>query len=263
MIGVSLGMIGGGGSILTVPALVYLVGTAPVLATAYSLFIVGSTSLVGGVQKYFQGYVDVKNAVIFGIPSIIGVYTTRKFIVTAIPDDLGIVMGFNLTKDILIMLVFAVLMVLASVSMIRKGNGNGNGNGSNEGSTRKVWSKWNYLLITLEGLVVGAITGFVGAGGGFLIIPALVLLTGLPMKQAVGTSLVIIAAKSLLGFLGDISNMEIDWAMLGIFTLLSVGGIFLGNRLSRNIAGERLKTAFGWFVLIMGIYIIARELMTA
>jgi uncharacterized membrane protein YfcA len=259
MIGVSLGMIGGGGSILTVPALVYLVGTAPVLATAYSLFIVGSTSLVGGLQKYFQGYVDVKNAVIFGIPSIIGVYTTRKYIVTAIPEDLGMVMGFHVTKNLLIMLLFAVLMVLASVSMIRKGNGNS----SAVGSDKKEWSKWNYIFIILEGLVVGAITGFVGAGGGFLIIPALVLLTGLPMKQAVGTSLIIIAAKSLLGFLGDISNMDIDWPMLGIFTLLSVGGIFIGNRLSKNVAGEKLKTAFGWFVLVMGIYIIARELMTA
>jgi len=259
MIGVSLGMIGGGGSILTVPALVYLMGTAPVEATAYSLFIVGSTSMVGGFQKYMQGFVDVKNAIIFGIPSIIGVFVTRKFIVPTIPDHIGVVMGSDITKDILIMLLFAILMVLASLSMIRSGKQSETTKKSEVAASAST----RYFLIVLEGLIVGSITGFVGAGGGFLIIPALVLLTGLPMKQAIGTSLVIIAAKSLFGFLGDLGHMDMQWQLLGTFTALAIGGIFLGNKLSKNIEGHKLKSAFGWFVLVMGVYIIAREIMNA
>lgn len=255
-------MIGGGGSILTVPALVYLMGTNPVTATAYSLFIVGSTSLVGSMQKYKQGLVDIKTGVIFGIPAIIGVFVTRKYVVPAIPEDLGVFFGFDITKGVMIMLLFAVLMVLASYSMIKSGS-KGNSETGNEVSQKTITGTIGIFLIILEGILVGSITGFVGAGGGFLIIPALVLLTKLPMKTAVGTSLLIIAAKSLIGFLGDMSNMEMDWQLLGIFTILAIGGIFLGNRLSKNIEGAKLKTAFGWFVLIMGIYIIARELMYA
>lgn len=252
LIGIALGLIGGGGSILTVPVLVYLLGVEPVLATAYSLFIVGATSLVGAVPKYRQGLVNMKTAVIFGVPAIAAVYATRKFIVPAIPNELFSLGIFTITKPILLMLLFAVLMVFASYSMIK---GKKEAEKSNPGEQH-----FNYPLILLEGAAVGVLTGLVGAGGGFLIIPALVVLSKLPMKQAVGTSLVIIAAKSLIGFLGDVGQQQINWVLLGIVSTLAIGGIFIGNWLSHKVNGEQLKKAFGWFVLVMGIYIIVKEL---
>ena len=252
VIGISLGLIGGGGSILTVPVLVYLMGVGPVQATAYSLFIVGSTSLVGAVPKFRQGLVDLRTALVFGAPSIAAVYATRKYIVPAIPDEVFSVGGFVVTKSVLMMLLFAVLMVAASVSMIRKPKAVAEDVGGQR--------RFNYPLITVEGLLVGVLTGLVGAGGGFLIIPALVLLSRLPMKMAVGTSLLIIAAKSLIGFLGDLSNQSMDWGLLMPVTALAVAGIFLGDRLSKSVDGESLKRGFGWFVLVMGVYIILQQL---
>lgn len=251
VIGISLGLIGGGGSILTVPVLVYLFGVEPVLATAYSLFIVGSTSLVGALPKYKQGLVNLKTALIFGAPAIVAVYATRKFIVPAIPQEIFTIAGFTVTKSVLMMLLFAVLMVFASYSMIKGKKEDENGEQGEQ--------KFNYPLILVEGTVVGILTGLVGAGGGFLIIPALVLLSKLPMKQAVGTSLLIIAAKSLIGFLGDIGQQLIDWKLLMIVTALAIGGIFIGNSFSKKIPGDKLKKWFGWFVLVMGIYIIVKE----
>ncbi len=252
LIGISLGLIGGGGSILTVPVLVYLLGVNPALATAYSLFIVGTTALVGAVPKYKQGLINLKTAIIFGAPAIAAVYATRKFIIPAIPDEVFYVGSFTVTKSILLMLIFAVLMVSASYSMIRAKKG-AEQNDSQE-------QKFNYPMILLEGAVVGILTGLVGAGGGFLIIPALVMLSKLPMKQAVGTSLLIIAAKSLIGFLGDIGNTNINWYLLLSVTSLAVAGIFVGNWLSHRISGDKLKVGFGWFVLVMGIYIIVKEI---
>lgn len=253
VIGISLGLIGGGGSILTVPVLVYLFGVEPVLATAYSLFIVGASSLVGAIPKYRQGLVNIKTAMIFGIPSIAAVFATRKFIVPMIPAEVFQIGDFVITKSILMMLLFAVLMVFASVSMIREK--------SKDNTEESEEQKFNYLVILLEGTIVGILTGLVGAGGGFLIIPALVLLSKLPMKQAVGTSLLIIAAKSLIGFTGDISNYTMDWRLLGIVTVLAIAGIFIGNQLSKKTDSHKLKKGFGWFVLVMGIYIIAKELL--
>jgi uncharacterized membrane protein YfcA len=229
-------------------------GVDPVLATAYSLFIVGATALVGGVQNARLGTVDFKTVLIFGIPSIVAVYLTRAFIVPFIPAEVFTVADFTVTKPILLMLLFAVVMVAASVSMINPSKKN------NEEDSEKELS-YNYPMILLEGSVVGVLTGLVGAGGGFLIIPALVLLAKMPMKQAVGTSLFIIAAKSLIGFTGDLGGeMVIDWTLLGIFTAASVVGIVLGILLSKKIPGAKLKTGFGWFVLVMGIYIIVKEL---
>jgi uncharacterized protein len=252
LIGVSLGLIGGGGSILTVPVLVYLFGIGPVPATAYSLFIVGSTSLIGVFPKYRQGLVNLKTALIFGAPAIAAVYATRAFLVPFIPEELFTINGSAITKAMLMMVLFAMLMVFAAISMIReKPQINGNGNGE---------QKFNYPVILLEGIVVGVLTGLVGAGGGFLIIPALVLFSKLPMKQAVGTSLLIIAAKSLIGFLGDLSHYQMDWKLLFVVASLAVAGIFAGNWLSHKIHGEKLKKAFGWFVLAMGTYIIVKEL---
>jgi uncharacterized protein len=254
LVGVSLGLIGSGGSILTVPILVYVMDVDPVLATAYSLFIVGATALVGGVQNARLGTVDFKTVLIFGIPSIVAVYLTRAFIVPFIPAEVFSVGDFTVTKPILLMLLFAVVMVAASVSMIKPSKKN-----KEEDSEKEL--SYNYPMILLEGSVVGVLTGLVGAGGGFLIIPALVLLAKMPMKQAVGTSLFIIAAKSLIGFTGDLGGeMVIDWTLLGIFTAASVVGIVLGILLAKKIPGAKLKTGFGWFVLVMGIYIIVKEL---
>ena len=255
LIGISLGLIGGGGSILTVPVLVYLFGVDPVLATAYSLFIVGLSSLVGAFPKYKSGMIDLKTAVVFGIPSIVAVFVTRKVLVPAIPATLFSVGELAFTKALAMMLLFAILMVAASVSMIRDKKKE-----ELESTAPRVF---NYPMILLEGTVVGVLTGLVGAGGGFLIIPALVMLSKLPMKQAVGTSLLIIAAKSLIGFTGDVmeNSSQMDWSLLSVVTALAIAGIFIGNRLSKKMDGAALKKGFGWFVLVMGIYIIVKELV--
>ena len=254
IVGISLGLIGSGGSILTVPILVYVMGVNPVLATAYSLFIVGSTALVGGVQSAIQKKVDFKTVLIFGIPSIAAVYATRMWLVPLIPKELFSIGSLVVTKPIAIMLLFAVVMILASISMIKSGK-------KKEAVDENAPMKYNYPMILLEGAVVGLLTGLVGAGGGFLIIPALVILARMPMKLAVGTSLFIIAAKSLIGFIGDLQGSQvIDWKLLGSFTGFAVLGIFIGIYLSKKISGDKLKKAFGWFVLIMGIYIIIKEI---
>lgn len=251
VIGLVLGLIGGGGSILTVPILVYALSINPVLATAYSLFVVGATSLVGAIKNMMKGMVDFRTAIIFAIPAFIAVYLTRAFLIPAIPDELFKINDFIVTKNLAIMLFFAFIMLLASISMIRN---------KRKETDEESEIKYNYPLIIVEGLIVGVITGIVGAGGGFLIIPALVLLAKLPMKKAVATSLFIIAIKSLVGFLGDVQNLEIDWLFLSSFTALSIIGIFIGIWLNKFIDGKKLKKAFGWFVLIMGIYIIYKEL---
>jgi uncharacterized protein len=252
LIGVSLGLIGGGGSILTVPVLVYLFGVEPVTATAYSLFIVGATSLVGTFPKYRDDMVNLKTALIFGIPSIVSVYATRAWLVPLIPNPVFSIGTLVVSKAMLLMGLFAVLMVFASVSMIRSRKGVV----AEEVLTPQ---RFNYPMILLEGAAVGLLTGLVGAGGGFLIIPALVLFSKLPMKQAVGTSLLIIAAKSLFGFMGDLSHYHLNWVLLASITSLAIAGIFIGNRMSRKVDGDQLKKAFGWFVLVMGIYILFKE----
>ena len=251
LIGVVLGLIGGGGSILTVPVLVYLLSINPVTATAYSLFVVGATSLFGSIRNFQKKRVDLKTAVVFSIPAFISVYLTRKFLVPAIPETIITLGDFTITKNIGIMLFFAVIMLMASISMILEPS-------EKDAKPRRV--KFNYFFITLEGAIVGVLTGIVGAGGGFLIIPALVLMVKLPMKRAVATSLVIIAVKSLIGFIGDVENLDINWGFLLIFTVISIAGIFVGIWLNRFIDGKKLKKGFGWFVLLMGLYIFWKEI---
>ncbi len=253
LMGLSLGLIGGGGSILTVPILVYLFGVGPVESTAYSLFVVGLTSLAGTFTHFRNGNVHLKTALIFGIPSILSVYAVRKFVVPIIPDPFFSLGTFTVTKPLFVMVLFAVLMLLASISMIRKPKKTAPESGE---------VKYNYPLIFVEGLLVGGVTGLVGAGGGFLIIPALVLLAGLPMKQAVGTSLLIIGLKSLIGFTGDLgSGLSVDYTFMLIFSAFAMVGIVLGSMLSKYISNEKLKPIFGWFVLVMGLYILGKELL--
>lgn len=254
VIGVVLGLIGGGGSILTLPVLVYLLNINPVTATAYSLFMVGGAALVGSVKNIQNGLIGYRTALVFAFPAVISVFSTRKYILPAIPEHILYVGGFDLTKDIAIMLFFAVLMIAASIMMV--------------GDSKKLHKtvigesrvKHNYPVLVLLGFLTGLVTGTVGAGGGFIIIPILVLIAGLPMKKAVGTSLVIIAINSLIGFLGDVGHMTIDWFFLLAFTGIAVIGIFTGIWLNRFIKGEKLKKGFGWFVLVMGIYILIKEL---
>lgn len=256
LVGISLGLIGSGGSILTVPILVYILGIDPVLATGYSLFVVGITSLSGGVRNFYHWNVEFKAVLLFGIPSVITVYLTRAFLMPLIPEIILKTADFQLTKPVFLMLFFAVVMVAASVSMIRPCK-------DCEKTESNQKSDYNYLMILLMGLLVGVVTGLVGAGGGFLIIPVLFFFAGIPMRSAVGTSLFIIAINSAIGFIGFVTSEHsaIDWNLLIKFTLLAVTGIFIGIYFSGKISPERLKTGFGWFVLLMGFYILTKELI--
>ncbi len=249
-IGLILGLIGGGGSILSIPILVYIFHIDIVLASAYSLFIVGITSFVGAIPKYQEHLVNIKMGILFGIPSIISIFATRTWVVPAIPDVLWQTDSFIFSKRLLLLGIFALLMILASISMIK---------GRREFNNDP--DKFKPVLVIFEGMLIGFLTGLVGAGGGFLIIPALVLLTGLTFKAAVGTSLFIIAINSLSGFLGDLLNYKIDWPFLLMITSLAVVGILIGSKLSSRIAAGDLRKSFGWFVLIMGCVILTRELL--
>lgn len=256
-IGLSLGIMGGGGSILTVPVLVYLMGVSPVLSTAYSLFVVGSTSVVGAAGYFRKGLVSLPTALVFLGPSLAAVFGVRKVLLPSLPHELLRVGSLVVTKDLLVLVAFAVLMVVAATSMIRRQPARSDSAGESAGN-----QPLNYPLVVGIGLVVGTLTGFVGAGGGFLIIPALVLGARLPMKLAVGTSLAIIALNSLIGFTGDLSaGTPIAWPFLLGFLAFALGGIVLGTYLARFIPGTKLKPAFGWFTLAMGTFILARELL--
>ncbi|WBV60418.1 sulfite exporter TauE/SafE family protein [Chryseobacterium camelliae] len=251
LIGVSLGLIGGGGSILTVPVLVYLFGINASVATEYSLFIVGISSVAGSLSYVKKRLVNFKIAVIFGIPSVISIFLTRNYLLPLIPEDIVQINHFVLTKGIFLLLVFAGLMILASYKMIRK---------NVESSTENQSDKNHTFLAAGEGSVVGMLTGLVGAGGGFMIIPALVSLLNTPMKVAVGTSLVIISLNSLIGFFSSMSPADIDWSLLSSISAIAVLGIIIGSHLSKKMDGKKLKPAFGWFILIMGVYIIIKEI---
>lgn len=249
LIGISIGLIGAGGSILAVPILVYMFSINSSLATTYSLFIVGITSLLGAFRHYQLGNLRFRLALSFALPSVLSLLFVRKFLLPQIPESIAHIGSFHLTKDTLLMLVFALLMVMASMSMIRQ-------------TKEKVVEKENLPKLIFIGLIVGMVTGFLGAGGGFLIIPALVIFAGLSMKHAVGTSLLIVFTNSLIGFSGDMINgVNINFYLLFTVSLVAILGMLLGVQLSKRIAGEKLKPGFGWFVLFMGIYIIAKELL--
>lgn len=249
IVGLILGLIGGGGSILTVPLLVYLLGYNPIIATAYSLFVVGSTSLVGTFQKYKKGLVDVKTGLAFSFPSFLAVYLSRRYVVPNFPETFFKLGNFALTKDMGIMIFFAIIMFVSSYSMIKKRK-----------EEQNTVTNQPYYKTFIQGLIIGTITGIIGAGGGFLYVPALVLWANIPMKKAVGTSLIIVTINSLIGFTGDIQTIEIEWVFLLVFTLISIMGILIGVFLSKFISSEKLKKGFGVFTLIMAIYILYKEL---
>lgn len=253
LIGVSLGLIGGGGSILTMPVMVYLFGISPVAATSYSLFIVGSTSLVGAAQQYKRGLVNTRMALFFAATSVVTVFLTRKWLVPAIPEHIATIRGFVITENWLTMILFALLMLISSLFMMRPKKSYASPADANK--------KISLGKMILFGTGIGLVTGLLGAGGGFLLIPALVLLLHLPMKQAIGTSLLVIALNSLIGFTGDLRNKGINWSLLLIVTTLAIAGILLGSYLNRRIAADKLKKAFGWFVLAMSIYILINEVV--
>ena len=244
----SLGLTGSGGSILTVPILVYLFHFSPLVATSYSLFIVGSTSLVGVINSHANRMIDLKVVLLFGLPSIITVFFTRKFLLPAIPEHIATIGNYEMEFSTLTMIFFAVLMLLASLSILRPAH---------------TWSKPVHTETTIMfyGIGVGLITGFLGAGGGFLLIPALVLLLGIEMKKAVAISLLLITLNSLIGFLGDLGSFDINWGFLGLITAIAIAGIFVGGFLSKKIKSEKLKKIFGWLVLVMGIYILVKEIV--
>lgn len=250
IMGFTLGLLGGGGSILTVPILVYVFQVNPILATAYSLFVVGSTAVIGGWRKSVKGLVEWKTGLTFAAPSLIAVFLTRYYLVPSIPSELFTLNGFTLTKDIAIMIFFAIVMLMASFSMIK---------GTPSKNSKQVKSP-NMLKIAVQASSLGLVTGLVGAGGGFLIVPALVLLVGLPIKKAIGTSLIIIAINSLIGFMGDLgSGQNIHWSFLILFTGFAILGMLLGNYTTQFVNPEKLKKGFGYFVLIMGALILLTE----
>ena len=249
LMGFTLGSIGGGGSILTVPILVYLMGITPVVATAYSLLIVGSVAAFGSYQYFKQGLIDIKASLLFAIPSIIAVYLTRLFIMPAIPDVI-LNSPMVISKDLMIMTLFATLMVFSAFMMLRNA----------KSLKPTIDNNHNPILIIIEGAVIGVFTGVLGAGGGFLIIPALVLLMGMPMKRAVGASLLIIALKSLIGFIGDIQNgIELQIPMLIYFFLITAMGMWTATKVSPKIDGQLLQKSFAYFTLVIAAVIFIRE----
>ncbi len=248
--GLTLGLIGAGGSILTVPILVYLLGVKPVVATGYSLLVVGCAAFMGALRYWRNGLVNIKAAAIFAVPAMLTVLATRRFIVPAIPDPL-----MGIPKDIFIMLLFASLMILAAVFMLQP---------------MKITPPRSHTLSAGRAIKliagsagVGLLTGMVGAGGGFLIIPTLMALFSLPIKEAIGTSLAIIAINSLVGFQGDISaGIPLDWPLLGIFLGLTLLGMGLGTTLGKRMDGAKLKKLFGVFTLLVGFAVLTEEIRT-
>lgn len=249
LMGLSLGLVGGGGSIIALPILVYLFFVSPELAIAYSLFIVGATSVFASINYIKQKNFDLGIAIRFGIPSLIAVAIARSVIMPNVPKVLFHVSGIDIKKPIVLLLLFSILMLVVSIKMIigkqKKQGKDGLDNASN---------------LTKNGLGVGFLTGFIGAGGGFLIVPALVNNAGANMKKAIGTSLIIIGINSLIGFAISAYHIsKIDWTLLLTFLAVSFVGTFAGAQLSKLISNERLKPIFGWFVLVTGIYIVIKE----
>ena len=239
LVGVSLGLLGGGGSILTVPLLVYIAGMEPKEAIATSLLVVGVTSAAGAVSHARAGRVQWRTGLLFGAAGMAGAYAGGR-------------LGEYVPGEYLL-LGFALMMVATSVAMLR---------GRKGGDSETAHHQLPVPRVLLDGVVVGLVTGLVGAGGGFLVVPALALLGGMPMPVAVGTSLIVIAMKSMAGLAGYLSSVHIDWALAGAVTFAAVLGSIIGGRLAGMVSPVHLRKGFGWFVLIMGGLVLAQEMPT-
>lgn len=251
IVGFLLGLLGGGGSTLILPVLVYLVGISAVTATSYSLLIVGVAAAFGAAGYLRKGLVDLRAVVSFGLPSIVGVFLARMLIMPQIPETVFRVDSFELTRRGFILAVFAIMVLASAFSMIRQTNRSLE---STETSAPTVWKS------IVAGLIVGTSTGFVGAGGGFMIVPALIIFLKMGTRQAIATSLFVIAIKSLVGFCADVFIVaEVEWRLLLQFTSAAVFGILLGVRLNDSVDAERLKVSFGWLILMVGIGILIKE----
>lgn len=255
LVGISLGVLGSGGSILTVPIMVYLFGVNVVDATGYSLFVVGTTSLIGAIKYINRKLVTLKTAAVFAIPSVISVFITRRFLMRAIPDPIINSQQFLLEKETLIMALFAMLMVIVGLNMIKKS--------TIENEHTHPSTSQSIAGLILIGFATGILTGIVGVGGGFIIIPALVFFAGTPVKMSVGTSLIVIAANSFIGFGAEVleRNEAINWQFLITFSAFSIAGIYIGFGFANKISTVQLKKIFGWFVLVTGIVIFIKEVL--
>lgn len=248
--GVVIGLFGGGGSILAVPIFVYLFKLNPVIATSYSMFVVGSSAAIGALINIKKKLIEYKTALIFTLPALVSVSLTRRFLIPNIPDTLLSFEYFDITKKMGLMLFFSIIIIFSSVLMMSK---------SGTEVAVKINTKKNYGLLIFTGLGVGILTGLVGAGGGFIIVPALVLFARLTIKQAVATSLIIITFNSLIGFSSDVSLLEMEWVFLVLFTALSIVGIFVGTFISGFVRESTLKTNFARFMIVMAVVIIFKE----
>ena len=251
--GVVIGLFGGGGSILAVPIFVYLFKLNPVIATSYSMFVVGSSAAIGTLINLKKKLIEYKTAAIFTLPALISVFLTRRFLIPNIPDVLLSFESFDMTKEMGLMLFFSSIIMLSSVLVMKK---------STTEITVITASEKSYVLLIFIGFGIGVLTGLVGAGGGFIIVPALVLFARLAIKQAVATSLMIITVNSLIGFCSDLSILKIEWNFLLLFTVLSILGIFVGTYISSYVRESTLKINFARFMIVMASVIIFKELLS-
>jgi hypothetical protein len=246
-IGISLGLIGGGGSILAAPVLIYVMSVPAKSAFAMTLVIVGVASAIGAIPHWRQGNVNPKIIALFAPASMLGAYLGARLA------------SMPLITPTIQLVTFGVMMLVASITMIRKGGNKSEDllGTANHHDKHSIIPKW--LAIALEGLAVGVLTGFIGIGGGFLVIPALVLLGKTPMKEAVGTSLIILTLKSVTGFAGYFGRVPIDWNLLISFTVAASGGILLGSYLNQFVSAKQLEKGFGYFVLAVAIFVLIQR----
>lgn len=249
LMGMILSLIGAGGSIMTVPILVYILGLPATIATSYSLFIVGSTALVGAFTYWRRGEIFIQKSLMFAGPALIAVWCTRTIFLPAMPQML-----LGVALDHWIMLLFSFLMLVAAALMFKSKNEISNA------TTTKISTSEIFKLM-ISSTSVGFITGIVGAGGGFLIIPSLVAIFKFTIKQSVGTSLVVIAINSFVGFVGDYSTgITLDWLLLISFIVCTVSGIFIGSKISHHLNAKNIKLFFSFFSLVLGISILIHQL---
>jgi uncharacterized membrane protein YfcA len=249
-IGIILSVMGGGGSLLSVPILVYLFSLDIVTASSYSLFIVGTTSLLGAVLKQKEQRIDMRSGIIFGTCSVIAIFSTRKWIVPWIPETMFVGNDFFVTKRTLILSVFALLAIAASIIILMRHTLPSRNHGK---------PRLQFLLPVSA--TTGVLVGFVGAGGGFLILPSLITFGRLPFNMAIGTTLLVIAFNSLLGFVADVTNYTVNWLFLLTVTGLATVGMLLGNRYCTKIPLHYLRISLGWIMLTTAVGILIKELI--